>query len=178
MTIALIIYWVNCNVKDRNVSLKKLTQNWSVSKKLTALIAGSAIATGVITGVSASFLASNELQSVAESNMQQVSQEAAKNVKIYLNSIKQDLFASSKSTVTAQILTAFNDGWNNIQGDQKTYLQQHYIKKNPNPMGEKDKLMAANDGSYYSDVHKTYHSQFLAQKDAKGYYDIQKQILQ
>lgn len=154
------------------MSLKKLIQNWSVSKKLTVLIAGSALATGIITGISASFIASNELHNVAQHDMKQVSVEASKTLKTYLESIKQDLLASSKSTVTAQILTAFNDGWNNIATDQKTYLQNQYIKKNPNPLGQKDKMMSANDGSYYSDVHKAYHSQFLAQKDAKGYYDI------
>lgn len=51
-------------------------------------------------------------------------------------------------------------------------LQYLYIVKNTNPLGEKDKLKDAGDGSLYSMVHAKYHSGFKRAVDAYGYYDM------
>lgn len=51
-------------------------------------------------------------------------------------------------------------------------LQTRYIKDNPNPLGNKEAMDAAKDGSRYSQLHAEYHPvvrQFLAEF---GYYDI------
>ena len=52
------------------------------------------------------------------------------------------------------------------------YLQYHYIAANSNPVGEKEYLNDANDGSEYNKIHATVqpiYSSFLAQL---GYYDL------
>lgn len=51
-------------------------------------------------------------------------------------------------------------------------LQNLYIVTNPNPVGEKDKLNDARDGSYYSRTHARYHPLFRDYLDKFGYYDI------
>ncbi len=51
-------------------------------------------------------------------------------------------------------------------------LQTRYIRDNPNPLGSKEVMDAASDGSHYSELHAEYHPvvrQFLAEF---GYYDI------
>lgn len=50
--------------------------------------------------------------------------------------------------------------------------QQLYIANNDNPLGSKDTLNAANDGSVYSQVHSEYHPIFRNFLKKFGYYDI------
>ena len=51
-------------------------------------------------------------------------------------------------------------------------LQNLYIAKNPNPVGEKQKLNFANDSSSYSKLHKSLHPVLRKYQEKFGYYDI------
>lgn len=51
-------------------------------------------------------------------------------------------------------------------------LQYHYIQANEYPLGNKHKLDAANDGSYYSEVHSRYHPPIRSFLEEFGFYDI------
>ena len=51
-------------------------------------------------------------------------------------------------------------------------LQYHYIQANKNPLGEKDKLDNAGDGSAYSKVHEKYHPPIRSFLEKFGFYDI------
>ncbi|MEM9769855.1 MAG: adenylate/guanylate cyclase domain-containing protein, partial [Cyanobacteria bacterium P01_D01_bin.71] len=52
------------------------------------------------------------------------------------------------------------------------YLQYHYIADNPNPVGNKDALVDAGDGSVYSAIHSRYHRLFQHLIQKFGYYDF------
>ena len=52
------------------------------------------------------------------------------------------------------------------------YLQYQYIAKNPHPVGSKDELIKANDGSEYSKVHGSYHRILRNLILHFGYYDL------
>ena len=71
----------------------------------------------------------------------------------------------------------------NIQGEQVfanyrpttqagLYLQDLYLAGNPSPVGEKDELTDAKDGSQYSSVHQKYHPLFRNLIQKFGYYDL------
>lgn len=63
------------------------------------------------------------------------------------------------------------DGW--VPAGAKTAaLQALYIANNPHPIGEKQKLDFAKDGSVYSQLHAKYHPGFRAFVEEFGYYDI------
>ena len=51
-------------------------------------------------------------------------------------------------------------------------LQFHYIKANPNPLGNKHKLDKADDGSMYASEHEVYHPVIRSYLEKFGYYDI------
>ncbi len=51
-------------------------------------------------------------------------------------------------------------------------MQYHYIQNNPHPLGSKDALLVAKDGSQYSNYHKLYHSHIRDFLNKFGYYDI------
>ncbi len=52
------------------------------------------------------------------------------------------------------------------------YLQYQYIKANPNPLGSKEALDAASDGTTYSKLHGEYHPVVRSYLQKFGYYDI------
>ena len=52
------------------------------------------------------------------------------------------------------------------------YLQYFYIADNPHPIGEKDGLGSARDGSAYSDVHRRLHFELQALTNRFGFYDL------
>ena len=51
-------------------------------------------------------------------------------------------------------------------------LQQTYISENPAPLGEKDSLTTANNGSMYDQVHGKFHPSFRNFQQEFGYYDV------
>src|ERR1700736_5496322 len=51
-------------------------------------------------------------------------------------------------------------------------LQADYIARNPNPVGEKDKLLAAPGGSPYDAAHAHYHPLMRRAANTVGFYDI------
>ena len=51
-------------------------------------------------------------------------------------------------------------------------LQYQYIAANPNVLGDKHKLDAANDSSLYSQTHRLYHPHIRDYLETFGYYDI------
>ena len=52
------------------------------------------------------------------------------------------------------------------------FSQYNYLAKNPNKLGEKDKLDHAGDMSIYSQIHEQYHPAFNKFTHQHGYYDL------
>jgi class 3 adenylate cyclase len=52
------------------------------------------------------------------------------------------------------------------------HLQADYIARNPNPVGEKDKLLVAPGGSRYDNAHARYHPVLKRAAETVGFYDI------
>jgi methyl-accepting chemotaxis protein len=90
----------------------------------------------------------------------------------YLQSIDKDLTTIAANPMVLESLNSFQSGWVALEGSQTEKLQDLYIAKNPNPIGEKDKLDTAGDDSLYSMVHAKYHPWFHKLQQARGYYDI------
>jgi methyl-accepting chemotaxis protein len=63
-------------------------------------------------------------------------------------------------------------GYFNQLDDDSIALQYHYIKANPNPLGEKHNLDAAEDDSIYSQLHARYHPVIRDYLEQFEYYDI------
>lgn len=52
------------------------------------------------------------------------------------------------------------------------YLQYQYIAANTNPVGERELLSIANDGSRYSDIHRNFHPIYRNFIEKFDYYDL------
>lgn len=96
------------------------------------------------------------------------------------NDLPQDLDQTLQKHYTKNFLPKLSkaiEGVPNFQTyrpDSKAamYLQYHYIAKNSNSVGEKEKLNDAKDGSEYSKYHATYHPLFRNLIKKFGYYDL------
>ncbi len=93
----------------------------------------------------------------------------------YFKVIQSDMktFVADPTTQTAMrdFASAFREIREGGQ-DPVKYLQRLYIDQNPNPTGKKDLLIAANDGSRYSALHRRYHRFFRTINQEKGFYDV------
>ncbi|MCP4932868.1 MAG: methyl-accepting chemotaxis protein [bacterium] len=145
---------------------------WSMSFKIPAMI----VAVGVVaigaTGTFSYFASTEAIEHAVEAKLTAVLEDREVALSDWLKSIEGDLIVQASNPVVKQALVAFTNGWQDLQGNQKEKLQRLYIKNNPHPTGEKEKLDAASDGSAYSTAHAQYHPYLRAFLQERGYYDI------
>ena len=116
--------------------------------------------------------------------------EAMKGFKSHFRALSADLLVTERTmadyrrSVTAYYETAFGAEYETQNGkaapldellptERATWLAQYlYISDNPNPLGEKDSLTAAGDGSEYSALHRKVHPFMRSFLQEYGFYDI------
>jgi len=150
----------------------KFTRNLKMSTKLPVSIIALSTATAGITGYVAYQHSSSSLTEQAEANLDAVLNAQQVQLERWLNSIVADMETMSVNPTVQDALIEFSSAWKDIEGGQTSYLQDAYIYKNPNPLGQKEELNFANDGSVYSDVHAKYHPFFRTFLRNNGYYDV------
>ena len=64
------------------------------------------------------------------------------------------------------------DAWAAKLDDTQVALQHAYVIANPNPLGEKDKMVDATERSSYSALHSRYHPSMNAFRERLGLYDV------
>lgn len=143
-----------------------------LSLKLPLIIIAAVLITGLVIGVKSYFSSANELRKEAENRIISLLESRKNELKNYLGTIEQDLRFQASNPLVISALGEYKAAWDKIGSEQESYLQKTYIENNPNPLGQKDALDYAEDGTEYSAVHKKYHPwlrQFLKER---GYYDI------
>lgn len=93
-------------------------------------------------------------------------------LQVLMQGIARDLHTLADNPYIISATNEISDAYAILEGDKTRYLQQAYIEKNPHPLGEKLKLNAADDGSYYSAIHAKYHPYLREFLEEHGYYDI------
>lgn len=148
-----------------------MTRTLKISQKLPLLIAFLAFITASATGIVSYYVAISGLSEEVKHEMEAIEEARKNSLQTYLETIKSDLIGISSNDMTIQGLTHFEEAWDSFSTPEKA-LQDLYINNNPFPLGEKEKLDAADDGSTYSQAHKHYHPWFRTFLQQKGYYDI------
>lgn len=93
----------------------------------------------------------------------------------YLRAIEVDLKISAQADAIQLLMAEYTKGFRDIAAtgvNPTEYLQKLYITDNQNPVGQKDNLETANDGSYWSKIHGDAHGDIRYQLKQRGYYDI------
>ena len=131
-----------------------------------------ALLSTMIAGVINYQLAKNSLLEETESKLKALAEARSNALSDYLSMIENDLIIQAQNPALPGILAGYTEGWNALAGDQTAKLQSLYIGKNSYPLGEKDKLFDAKDGSAYSAHHNRFHEFYRDLQQKRSYYDI------
>lgn len=143
-----------------------------LSAKIPALLIGAALITTAAVGIVGYLDGSKAVQATSTSKFVALNDARSIALATYLESIKQDLKTVATNPITIDAVRSFSNSWQGIAGDPTTVLQKSYIEDNPHPLGEKENLDSAADGTFYSSVHGKYHPWFRTFLRERGYYDI------
>jgi len=144
----------------------------SIRYKIPVAILGVALSVGAGIGLSSYFSAAKEIRTLTESRLQAIAQSRVTELSDYLAAIEADLLLVSELPFTRQAIGDFSTAFQAIEGDATSMLKTAYIAENPNPLGQKHLLDAAETGTGYDVVHARYHPWFRAFLTERGYYDI------
>lgn len=112
------------------------------------------------------------MEQAAKSQLAQITSARSEHLAAYFTAIKEDLQLVATSPATRDALARFSTEWYAIEGNKENTLKDLYIEQNPYPLGEKDKLYDAEDGSGYSAAHAEHHPWYHNIQQTRGYYDI------
>ena len=151
--------------------LKKILQ-MKIAAKIPTLVVSAAIMLAIGLGLTSITTSTNNAKSANSEKLTALLGDRAEALKFYLESIEQDIHSVAASPFTFAALGEFKSAWSALGTSQTESLQKAYIKKNPHPTGEKEKLDAADTGSKYDAVHAKYHPWFRTFLRQRDYYDI------
>ncbi|MDO9460704.1 MAG: methyl-accepting chemotaxis protein [Alphaproteobacteria bacterium] len=117
-------------------------------------------------------IAGKELETAAENKLAALTSARAQALSDYLDSIRQDMEFQAANPMVAQALSEYTAAYHSLGETPAETLQKLYIHDNPNPLGQKENLDFASDGSTYSALHARYHPWFRTFLRQRGYYDI------
>ncbi len=144
-----------------------------IAEKLPAIIVGCSIVMALGVGLSSYWRAASSLDQATDARFEAALSARQSSFTKYLTTIEQDLEIMSTNPLIADALENFEQAWDVFRDENpQSYLQRAYISGNPNGVGEKHLLDYANDGSYYSNVHRKYHPWIRTFLNERGYYDI------
>ena len=116
---------------------------------------------------------SSSLTKKAESNLISVRDLKKSFLEDKFNMLEKDIFTLSSSPATINAISELSDAFlstADTPSECAKLIRKAYITENIKK--QKDQLMAAGDGTYYSDTHRNYHPTFLETLKNYGYYDI------
>lgn len=122
------------------------------------------------------FSVSNLIEQKVEDSLVSIRDLKASQIDEYFETIHDHLTTLSTNNAVAQAVVDFDTAWSVLSADleasPESYLKDLYIEKNPNPIGSKHLLFAADDGSFYSEMHGKYHPFYFNTQESFAYYDI------
>jgi methyl-accepting chemotaxis protein len=152
--------------------ISKILSNMKLSTKLPLAFAMSSIILGSVISYNLEGSAAQAWIKDSEDSFETAVSSSIKNISSFLEDMDQELNMFAKNPTVISALQDFDSAWSKISSDQKEYLQNQYIQNNPNPVGKKNDLMYAQDGSIYSQIHAKYHPWINEFLTVNGYYDI------
>ncbi|PIR34749.1 MAG: methyl-accepting chemotaxis protein [Alphaproteobacteria bacterium CG11_big_fil_rev_8_21_14_0_20_44_7] len=149
--------------------------NVKLTKKLPGLVAISVIVTAAIIFILAYGNSSSTIEQLNREKSEALLAARKNGIETYLHSIQEDMMSLETNHHVIEAALEFQAAWDILESDGENptrYLQKLYIENNPHPLGEKENLDYAKDGSIYSQIHKKHHDWFRTTLRAKGYYDF------
>ncbi|MCT4657058.1 MAG: methyl-accepting chemotaxis protein [Cohaesibacter sp.] len=149
----------------------QLLKNTRLSAKLPVVISSITLTMALSLGAYNYITTDKMVSTLTKERMLGAATIRSESIKAYLTSIEQDLQITAASPFVQNAVSDFTQSWQALGGDAKGVLQKAYITDNPNPTGQKDKLVEAGN-SAYDQLHGAYHPWFHKLLTTRGYYDI------
>ncbi|MDG1287241.1 MAG: methyl-accepting chemotaxis protein [Rickettsiales bacterium] len=147
-------------------------KNMKVALKVPLLISFASLVCCIVVGGLAITISEKTVVTSIEDKLGAVVNAKKRTLENYLHSIQEDLETVADNHEVIAAVKQFEEAWYTLGSQQKRLLQRLYIDQNPNPVGAKENLDDAQDGSLYSEVHAEHHPWFRHVLRARGYYDI------
>ena len=94
----------------------------------------------------------------------------------WIEAIEKDVEALAQNVAIREAIVEFDTAWDTLAGQPGVNvgetLRSLYISDNPHPIGAKDELVDAGDGSAWSAAHDHHHVSMRTFQRARGYYDL------
>ena len=129
------------------------------------------LASAAVASIAVYLSASTELRAASDDKYMALMQVRRDALREYLRSVLEETRFWNKNRVMRTALVEFSAAWKELSESEAT-LQRLYIDENPFPLGEKDNLERATDGSVYSEVHARYHYWLRSFLLHRGVYDV------
>ncbi len=146
--------------------------NFKLSLKLPLIIAGTALVVGLAMGVVGLTLGSGALLSSYKDKLDAISKDRSHRLHMYFQDIEADLGLLARNPETLKALKAFSFAYSTFGDKAAETLQKAYITDNPNELGQKHQLDAADTDNLYDLTHAQYHPIFRDHLVTNSYYDI------
>ena len=140
--------------------------------KLPLLILAFALLSSLITGVVSYLSAEGDVSDLADDRLEALRDARKNQVASYLDAIRQEIAIQSRSPAFSGNASELSGAVEMMGADAQKILRTSYIEKNPNPAGERDKLIEADDDQMYSIMHGMYHPWFNDFRIARKYADL------
>lgn len=143
----------------------------SIRAKLTAIMAVLALLSIVPLSFISYLAMKDAVEREAERRLSSIAKLQTHEFERFLESIDRDLRLRAVAPFVIQGLVEMTAAFSSVD-DATEALQAAYIDENPYPEGEKDLLLAADDGTAYDKAHALYHDDFNTLRKEMGYYDV------
>jgi methyl-accepting chemotaxis protein len=146
--------------------------NIAIAKKLPAVIVGLAALAALATGAATYLQASVTMNKTAERMLVGAAKSRAEAIKSFFGEVESQVKELGSSGELSSALDQFSAAYNELGPTAEADLQRLYIDQNPNALGSKEKLDAAQSGSNYDTLHAKLHPWFRSILKMNDYYDI------
>jgi methyl-accepting chemotaxis protein len=142
----------------------------AIAHKLPVIVATLAMLAASAAGGAAYLTAARQTEASMRDALVKTAEIKAGMAQNYVEGVRHALVELAASPQVAQAYRAFEQSYPTTAPTQS--LQRAYIDANPNPAGEKDKLMSAPAAGGYDSVHGAYHPWMRTSLRLEGLYDI------
>ncbi|PYF07769.1 methyl-accepting chemotaxis protein [Rhodobacter viridis] len=142
-----------------------------LSRRLPMIMMIVALLAGMFLAVPAYVITRQTLIESAKTNLDTLARGPEQALGLLLDGTKADLISMSRDHAIQRALSAMTAVYQAMP-DARASLQGTYIDKNPNPLGEKNRLMSAGDHSPYDALHADLHPGLAKRLSERGFYDI------
>ncbi|KUP92119.1 methyl-accepting chemotaxis protein [Tritonibacter horizontis] len=146
--------------------------NLNLAKKLSLMIAIPAVVVVIALGALDLFQLTKSLDEEHETTYSSFVHGRSDALEQWLEGVQGDVLALTSSYAITTALKDFNAAWQGYEGSVSADLRSLYIAENPHPLGQKDELLDASDGSAWSAAHQLHHVGLRSYQRARGYYDL------